>query len=343
MYENAGALQLKEIQNRYNLGKAQLSNAMKIAQMDSRDKRYGIETQRDIAREQIAQARLEMERIGIPRVEIERFVAEKNYEIAQIEIALKREVAEAELTGMFQGNPTMAARKMEQELGLAEGALTGVYQGKRTLAGQQHDLAVSQFGAQLASTPDTYFQARRFQGVDMPRLMGGAGAATTGPTGDPTPGVATMGAYLAGQDPYGAGAPAAGGPTPTPYGGAAPTGAGAAPAAAPDTAAGAPATPAPAPGGGPDPNAQQLAAIAKASPPSPYDGLNEQDTATLKLMESVYKRGGQAIAGGELERLAASGRIGFLRSAGNLLGYSPQDLESQYQAYRPSQSAGNLA
>jgi hypothetical protein len=338
MYENAGALQLKQIENQYSLGKAQLSNALKIAQMDSKDKRYGIETQRDIAREQIAQARLEMEKIGIPRVEIERFVAEKNYEIAQIELALKREVAEAELTGMFEGNPTLAAKKMEQELGLAEGALTGVYQGQRTLAGQQQDLEVAKFGQQLASTPDTYYQSRRFAANDLPRLMGFSNQFAPQDMGSPTPGVARMGEML-GYNAYAAGQPAA-----TPYGGAAPTGAMPV-SASPVTAGGADPAAQQATTGTPqdDARVKQLQAIAKAVPPSPYDGLDDQDASTLRLMESIYKKGGQAIAGGELERLKASGRIGFLNSAGTLLGYDPKELESQYQMYRPSQGQSNLA
>src|SRR5205085_9256996 len=87
---------------------------------------------------------------------------------------------------------------------------------------------------------------------------------------------------------------------------------------------------------------KQIAAIAKASPPSVYDGLNESDAATLKLLESVYKRGGQGIAGGELERMGTAQR-GFLASAGNLLGYDPADLERSYKGYRPAQDSGRLA
>lgn len=356
MYENAGALQKQEIEQRYKLGKAQIAANMKIAQMESKDKRYGIEAVREVGLKNIEQARLEMERIGIPEMEIKRFVAEKTYEVALAELALKREVDVAGLTGMYEGNPTMAAREMENQLGLDQGALTGVYHqtyrggsgdiggygyndansfrmaqdlarkagtytGERTLAGQAHDLEVAKFGAQLASTPDTYFQARRFQGMDAPRLLGGAGAQTSGPTGGPTPGVATMGSYLSGADPYG-----------TPYGGPS---AGAAAPAAPGTL-GTPGTPE-------DDRAKQVAKLASVSPPSPYDGLDDQDTATLKLMESIYQKGGQAIAGGEYERLKASGKVGFLNSAGRLLGYDPAELESSYNAYRPAQGAANLA
>jgi hypothetical protein len=67
--------------------------------------------------------------------------------------------------------------------------------------------------------------------------------------------------------------------------------------------------------------------------------LNEQDTSTLRLMESIYKQGGQSIAGGEYERLKSSGRLGYLQSAGRLLGYDPKEMESQYQSYRPAQGS----
>jgi hypothetical protein len=92
-----------------------------------------------------------------------------------------------------------------------------------------------------------------------------------------------------------------------------------------------------------DPRQKQAAMLAKALPPSPYDGLNDQDTAALKGMEAIYKQGGQGIAGGEYERLKASGRLGFMQSAGRLLGYDPKELESQYAAYRPSQGSSRMA
>jgi hypothetical protein len=91
-----------------------------------------------------------------------------------------------------------------------------------------------------------------------------------------------------------------------------------------------------------DPRTKQVAQIAKASPPSVYDGLNEQDQNTLKLMESIYKRGGQGVAGGELERMGTAQK-GFMSSAGRLLGYDPEDFQRQYQMYRPSQGSSALA
>jgi hypothetical protein len=102
------------------------------------------------------------------------------------------------------------------------------------------------------------------------------------------------------------------------------------------------APPAPSTYGANDPRAKQLAQIAKASPPSPFDGLNESDAATLRLMESIYKKGGQAIQGGEMERLSTAQK-GFMGSAGRLLGYDPDDLARTYQQYRPSQGAASLA
>jgi hypothetical protein len=94
--------------------------------------------------------------------------------------------------------------------------------------------------------------------------------------------------------------------------------------------------------GAADPREKQISQIAKASPPSPYDGLNESDQATLRLMESIYKRGGQGVAGGELERMGTAQR-GFMSSAGKLLGYDPEDFTRSYQQYRPAQASASLA
>jgi hypothetical protein len=660
MYDSAGALQLKEIEQRYKLGQSDISARLKIASQQSKDTRYGIDATRDTAREQIAQARAEMEQIGIPRMLIEKFVAEKNYEIAQAEMTLKRDIfveetaqakaklqldreqmerigipqmeinkyvaeqnakiAQAQQTGYFNGAATLDRQKFQsdadyqraqlaqsarefqttasgymqqqgtlaqdqrlryEQIKMADQQGTATAQDRAELAGyedilagrapgvggsggpgqatlerekfeKQYGLDVAKFGADLASTPDTYFQARRFQGVDVPRLMGGAGAATQDVQGGPTPGVATMGAYLSGQDPYGQQAQGVGAASGGTYEGlkavggggytgpmresgpidqngnpiAGPTGGGAAPLSPQEqaryqqlvararelNAAGEPVpavdadelarfqarlprpTIAPSPGGGDgqdrvgiddpgfdpgaaarkiggggsyqpepmlgitdpgfDPNAmrakisggygdpngltgashgspaptgtvwgnltpeaqaalsqqnggqvpgyaasemdqsygsasyggptasvyggpavsatvgpqgysmpawytqqqqgatsypsqdprqKQVAALVKALPPSPYDGLNEQDSAALHGMEAIYKGGGQQIAGGEYERLKASGRLGFMQSAGKLLGYSPSDLENQYKSYRPSQGSSRMA
>jgi hypothetical protein len=467
MYNSAGKLQATQIKNQYKLGKDEIKARLKIASQSSKDTRYGIEQERDAARERVAQMREEMERIGIPQMEINRFVAESTAYIAREELGLKREIflaesglardqlakdiremeeigiprveieryaaeKQAELgqleytlkrdafveeqrqfgvnfeearrqydtthaeearqfnvtTGeaarqfnvgasgyMEQGGTLTAAEQARmadletaQRLGTATpGDLDQLYRYRDVLSGvagvaggggrqntlardefqqtqleqaRRYGLDVAQFGATLASTPDTYFQARRFQGLDVPRLLGGAGAATTGPTGGPTPGVATMGAYLSGQDPYaqaGGAAPSGAGPsypagTTSPYGGPQ---AGAAQPAPPGTL-GMPGTPE-------DDRYKQIQQIAKVSPPSPFDGLNEQDSNTLGLMAAIYKRGGQGIAGGEYERLAASGRLGYLQSAGRVLGYDPKELESQYQSYRPAQQSASLA
>lgn len=458
MYDSAGALQKSQIEKQYKLGKDQIANAYRIAQMESGDRAAALANQRQINQDNLAQARLEMERIGIPRLEIERYVAEKNYEMAQQELAFKREqfaadqaqklrefgISEAAITGVYQGNPTMAARELEQKFGLQQGELTGYYNGQATLGREQQEwsqgfqqrqqaldeaerqrrygLDVAQFGAQLASTPDQYFQAQRFFATDAPNLLGGGqGRTPTTFTGTPTPGIARMGSYLATGTPYGAPsggeygtepwqmaeqrvamAPRTGGEystTGTPYGGA-----GVNPAAAGSTwanltpeaqaaltaqnggqvpawaategdwtmaAQGGPipgyagqttgtapymptgdagpyGTPKAAyqPSGMPtngDPRAKQIAAISRAVPPSPYDGLSEQDSAALKLMESVYKAGGQALDAGTYGRLKASGQTGFMESAGRLLGYDPKQLDAQFQAYRPAQQSGRLA
>lgn len=480
------------------------------------------------AREKLKLDREQMERVGIPEMEIKRYEAEQNARIAQ-----------AQQTGYFDGRETLDREKLGEERRQFDVGASGYLPGGPDGRGQatlererfaadeaerqrRYGLDVGKFGADLASTADTYFQARRFQGVDIPRLMGGAGAATADVAGGPTPGVATMGAYLAGTDPYGQqpalGAPGAAGPSgaalspeeqaryqqlavasgrsalspvdrdelarfqarmgvgatyndragtlgsggpvaaygaPSPAGAAlspeeqarwrqlmarndqirasggpglegadadearrfqargatyaAPTFAGAAP---PPGAYGAPAAgdrmlwaggsptfnertgtygggdpeqgrgtmfpegsavPTASVYGGPavsasvgpqgysmpdwytreqqgassypsqDPRQKQVAALAKAMPPSPYGGLSQTDAAALHAMEAIYKQGGQSIAGGEYERLKASGRLGFMQSAGRLLGYDPKELEATYNAYRPAQGSARLA
>jgi hypothetical protein len=369
------------------------------------------------------------------------------------------------------GQQTLAGQAQQFNQGISAAGLTGTYGGQQTLAGRQqaldeaerqrveaerqrqYALSVGQFGAQLASTPDRYFQARRFAALDAPRLLGQdtSGASVEG---GPTPQIGTMGAYLTGADPaagyvpapafgsYGAqpppggyppgygpenydpygqraaggalpaggayqppaggyppgygpenydpygqraaGVPVSGGPAYTTtyggptgsapaYGGISPSGTsgrgadtagadvlsggrvsqveggGYGYSSAPSLAASA-ANDMRASGGygagsapGTDPRTRQLAQIAKASPPSPYDGLSESDSATLRLMESIYKRGGAGIQGGELERLKASGNYGFLQSAGSLLGYDPNQLAYDYNRYRPAQGSAALA
>lgn len=93
--------------------------------------------------------------------------------------------------------------------------------------------------------------------------------------------------------------------------------------------------------GSDDPRIKQIADVAKASPPSPYDGLSDTDANTLRLMESLYKQGGQAMRGGEYERLGTA-KTGFLSSAGTLLGYDPTDLIQTYKQYRPTQDDSRL-
>lgn len=398
MFENSGALQLKQIENQYGLGKAQLKNQWKIAQLQSGTQRYGIDTQREIAMANIAQARDELERLGIPKLELDRWVAQKQQELAESELEFKRDqwaqqfgLQQGELTGVYNGQQTLAGQQQQFQQGIEQGQLTGTYRGQQTLPYQQflaqqeelarrygldvgrfgqeqleqarrYGLDVAQFGAQLASTPDTYYQSQRFNATELPRLMGMAGQSYAGP--GPTAGVARMGQYLqqglpqAGAAVEPAGNPVGGGmgttrgfPESSAYaggGGSSGTyGGGGAPSmqneiydptgrarqfAAAQTGAAAQ-----------DPRARQIAQVVKAVPPSAYDGLNETDSAALRLMESIYKAGGQSMDAGSYARLKASGRTGFLKSAGAALGFSPADLDAEFQSYRPVQGSSSMA
>lgn len=447
MFDSAGALQAKDIANKYKLGTATLKNNYKIAQLESKDRRKAIEAETLMNRERIAQARAEMEQIGIPQMLINKFVAEKTAEIAQQDMDLKKEVAAqdyglkvGEMTGTFNGAPTQAAKEFAAKMGIDEGTLTGLYNGMPTLAKQQFEEQARQFGltfgqdkleqdrrfgldtaqfkAQLASTPDTYFQSKQFNANDLPRLMGQMQPGSQD-LGSPTPGIARMGEMLQygqgsdqvrqaygsisdpGLDPNAAANRgqrlAVGDPSFDPNAAAnrdptvritdpgfdplAAAGRGqergiSDPGFDPNAAAGryggsdvnltgAPQRGISDPGFDPnaaanrgqtrgitdpgfDPNAaddrqKQIAQVAKASPPSPYDGLDDQDTASLKLMESIYKKGFQGLPRGEIERLSATGRLGFLKSAGNLLGFSPDQEIAKYNAYAPSQGDARLA
>jgi hypothetical protein len=521
MYEGAGSLQLKDIENRYKLGTAQLSNAYKIAQLQAGTQEDQIAATRQYQQGLLAQAAAEMQQVGIPQMLINKYTAEKNYEIAQATLDAQKEQSlrqfgldqsavtgvyngqqtqaaqlqaaniaaqQAGLTGTFQGQQTLAAQKQaadiaaqqagltgtyngqlteaarefQQQFGLNQAGVTGMYGGQQTEAAReaqrQYNLQVAQYGTQLASTPDQYFQAQRFAQM-APRLQGDTAGVTFG--GAPTPQISRMGQLLGqgagGYDPsmyggagggygYAGGAPigggnqhelavqsgvgGGGGPYPsyldprlraqfdampdamkqqylqadaanqTPaaqqqqaaldaahrvpggyraYGGggvdqggamgnaatargggygagygadrSAQYGYGAGPSGDYGYGGGAMGNAVTAQGGGygagygqqADDRAKQIGQVAKASPPSPYDGLSDQDASTLKLMESIYKKGGQGVAGGEMERLKASGNLGFMESAGKLLGYDPSQFEATYSAYRPSQGAGSLA
>lgn len=342
-----GDIQLEQIKKTYKLGQDQLSNAYKIASMQSGNTRAQIEAVRDAAREQTALAREEMERVGIPRVEIERFTAETNREIARGELTYKNAALEEDrrqfgqtleekqrefgLTfGLDERKFAEDTRRYGLDFALKEAGLTGMYNNMPTLDKQKFEesvrqfglnygLQVAQFGAQLGSQQDTYFQARRFQGTDLPRLIGGAAAQTQPVYGGPTPQISTLGARLSGADPAAVG----GGP-------------GQMQDAAIPGVLGLPGTPE-------DDRAKQIAAITKAVPPSPYDGLNEQDAAALRLVGSIYAKGGQGVARGELERLQASGRKGYMDSAGRLLGYDPKEFDASYAAYAPTQGSSRSA
>jgi hypothetical protein len=54
-----------------------------------------------------------------------------------------REVNLANITGMYQGQPTFANQQFQTETALREGELTGIYNGTQTLAGRAFDLQAS--------------------------------------------------------------------------------------------------------------------------------------------------------------------------------------------------------
>ncbi|HEX6786964.1 MAG TPA: hypothetical protein VF076_07185 [Acidimicrobiales bacterium] len=679
---NAADMAIKEFEAKYKLGNAQLSNAFKIAQLQSGTSRYATDATREVGLANIEQARQEMLQIGIPKLALDKWVAEKQQALAESELTFKKDqwaqqfgLQQGALTGYYGNNPTMAREQQQfqqgvdvagltgfygggpggsagggtptmayqqfqaaqaelaRRFGFDVGTATGVINGQPTLAYQQfqsqreelarrfglseqefaqstleqdrrfgldvgqqtgyvngaptlareqfgqtqleqarrYGLDVAQFGAQLASTPDTYYQSQRFNAVDLPMLLGMAAGQM--PEGGPTPGIATMGQYLGPGMPAAPGAPpqgpaagsplspqeqsrldqivaqrqqlalagqgdvgpqdlaelqryqarggqptsVPGAPAPAPGAAASPlspqeqaraqaisdrrvqiqqTGAG---DVSPDDAAelaryqargwgsapqtddlGNPIQPraggdafwdqytGPSPygggfggggpfqggggagaGGGPidqygnpigggrggdqavgiepwqmgggaaalkqrggswtlgpggqwvpvdtsgpvtnaattssgpypqsyggsspqpyrtpayggsggytrqivpqgggygapaqDPRTRQISQVAKAVPPSPYQGLSPTDASALHLMENIYRQGGQSLDPGAYSRLKAQGRTGFLSSAGKLLGYSPQDLDAQFQAYRPAQGSSALA
>jgi hypothetical protein len=310
--EQRGEIELERIRKTYRLGQDDLKNRYQIASMESGDRRANIEMERERARADVELAREEMERIGIPSMEIDRFIALANKEIALGELSYKREALEEDrrqfgltLTeeqrqfnqefGMderkfgedirrFDTEFGEDARRYNQDFGedvrrynqdfgedtrrfglefgegqrqfnaqfglderkfaedtrryglehaLAEAGLTGMYNGLPTLEKQAFEEGVRQFGLnyalevadrgiELSKTSDTYFQAQRFAGMDLPRLMGGAAAGGPGPAGGPTAQITTLGARL-GQSALPAGATGAGLPQTPVYGGATPS------------------------------------------------------------------------------------------------------------------------
>lgn len=348
--EQRGKIELERIRKEYKLGREDIENRFRIASMESGDRRARIEFEREAMREELALAREEMERIGIPTLELEREIAATNREIALGELAYKNATLEEEKRqfneemGFDREKFAEDTRRFGLEYALAEAEASGYLNGAPTLErerflGDQAErdrrfqFDVSQFGAQLSATPDTYWQAQRFQANDLPRLLGQQ-VASTPMYGGPTPQISTLGARLGAAMP---GATVGAQPWAATTTGSVPGVAQGGPVNAPGTD--------PTGGGmpGPDERAKQLAAIARAAPPSPYDGLSEQDAAALRLIETVYKKGGQGVNGADYERLRASGRLGYLQSAGKLLGYDPKEFEAQNLAYRAVQGSGAAA
>src|SRR5262245_6740047 len=96
-----------EFAQKYKLDKAQLDQSWKIAQLQSGDRRAAIEQAREEARGRLEQARAEMERIGIPRVQIDQFLAQANTEIARGELAAKQY--------MYQGDVAYKQGQLQQQ------------------------------------------------------------------------------------------------------------------------------------------------------------------------------------------------------------------------------------
>lgn len=330
MFESTGALQLREIEDRYKLGKAQLQNTFKIAAMDSRDRRAALEATREDSRARIALAREELERLGIPRLELDRWTAEKNYEIAREELGFKREELGfrreelGESARQFDLSTAEGRRQFNESLAQRQAEFGAELGQRESEFGRTYGLNVAQLGAELGAQPDRYFQARRFQALDAPMLLGQQAGQPAQGYGGPTPQIATLGARLSGQDPAVTGARQPGQEPSMELLGQMDAG--------PDQVMGTA-----------DDRPKQIAQIAKASPPSPYDGMDEQDAATLRLIESVYKKGGRQAPRGSLERVVAAGREGVFKSGGTFLGYDPAEYAAEYNAYRPTQGQANLA
>ena len=238
-YEAGGEIAKQQIANQYKMTTAQIAGNYKIALLQNGISQQTVEQTREYQRGLLAQAAAEMEKVSIPQVQIQKFVAETNAEIAKGELAVKQGLAqleqqkfglsqqqfaeaqqefvknfgvqEAGVTGTYNGAPTLAAQGQQFNQGVAAAGLTGFYGGAPTLQGRQqaldeaerqrqYALSVGQLGAQLASTPDRYFQARRFAALDAPRLLGQdtSGVAFNGA---PSSSVGQLGAYLTGADP----------------------------------------------------------------------------------------------------------------------------------------------
>src|SRR5262245_56012508 len=102
-----------EFAQKYKLDKASLDQSWKIAMLQSGDRRAAIEQAREDSRGRLEQARQEMERIGIPKVQIEQFLAQANTEIARGALQAKQYTYQADVASN-QGQWQQARNEMLQ-------------------------------------------------------------------------------------------------------------------------------------------------------------------------------------------------------------------------------------
>lgn len=251
----------------FGLQEQELQARMSQASRQSQDSRASLNAQMKAEKARLQLAREQMERVSIPQVEIQRFVAQKNAQIATLGMQLDYLNAYAK----YQSSPDTywLARSFKEGYGrLANNAMGMDPHGDINVAGTQQDTSTA----------------------PQPQSLQGLVADLTGGTGSVAAGVSGQGGSSS--------------------------------------------------GGSGDPRVDAVAALTKASPPSPYDGLSADDQATLRSIAQIYGRGLGSMALGSLENMDPAQRDIFL-GGGARLGYSnPSEL---YKYDQSRWTSGNAA
>lgn len=128
---------------------------VKTALANIENQRKQLEIQEGTAKAN-AWAQKEQVKLAQQAHELAQKVAQQNYEIQSGQLTgtfngaptLASLAQQAQYTGQYQGAPTLQAINQEQQFGLQQGGLTGMYQGAPTLAAQNQQ---QQYGLQLGA------------------------------------------------------------------------------------------------------------------------------------------------------------------------------------------------
>ena len=279
-------LGLKEEDLRFRMSQAARSSAdsRNATSSAAANARRSINAQMTIEANKLALAREQMEKIGIPTLELQQWTAAKQNEIAQLGVQLDYLSAYSE----YQSNPDMywIARSFKGGFQRLAQNAQGVdpFKGTNGVGGG--------FGQEVQGTPQ-------------PQSLQSLVSDLTGGTGSGAASVDQANAQAA------SGAPGGGGNNPAAGGNSA---------------------------------AQAISALVNTTPPSPYDGLNDDDANILRSIATIYSQPGglSSMALGSLEEMNPVQRS-LLLGGGRRLGRSNESDIYDYGMSRFSNGSASAA